>query len=239
MVVELPAQFLKWNYHSRRDNAREFLEGKHEQDMNRFLLDSTRHNPALCTACRRGDGSIFVNAKIVGIGYVPREERLAGAVKAFKRHLEFGDGLFKEAGESRTKKDEALKEYQRRAMLLLMEHLYLPQEEARAAIDFTKMSTAEMAKSKPASSKHTWQIIQENRTACLLFYRPYRVSFELHGWLDIHTNDLYQEFVISAHDAFHYAPPEERNVDRPVLIFNVEEVFDNGPAPTAFGKKIA
>jgi hypothetical protein len=50
MVVELPTQFLRWNYFSRRESIKAFIEGRHEQDMNLFLLESTRHNPALCTA---------------------------------------------------------------------------------------------------------------------------------------------------------------------------------------------
>ncbi|MGA2308485.1 MAG: hypothetical protein ABSG57_02915 [Candidatus Bathyarchaeia archaeon] len=41
-------------------------------DADRFFLESTRHNPALCTAFQKEDGQIFVNAKIVGVGYVTR-----------------------------------------------------------------------------------------------------------------------------------------------------------------------
>src|SRR3989304_6405385 len=154
MVVELPMQFLKWNYYSRQDGAKRFREGKHEQDMNRFFLDSTKHNPALCTAYKRDDGSIFVNAKIVGVGYVLKEERLQAATDAFKPHLENGDKLFGEAGEDKTKQNEMMRKYQREAMLLLMEHLYLPEEKSQAFVDFTKMSTMELAKTKSWSSKH-------------------------------------------------------------------------------------
>ena len=239
MVVELPMHFLKWNYYSRRDGAKRFLEGKHEQDMNRFFLDSTKHNPALCTAYKRDDGSIFVNAKIVGVGYVLKEERLQAATEAFKQHLENGDKLFGEAGEDKTKQNEMMRKYQREAMLLLMEHLYLPEEKSQAFVDFTKMSTMELAKTKSWSSKHTWQIVQKNQTACLLFYRPPNLSFELRGWLDIHTEGFYYEFVNAVHDAFHYGSPEKRQIERPVYIFNVEEVYDNSPTPNAYGTKIA
>lgn len=239
MVVELPEQFLRWNYFPRRDSAKAFIDGKHEKDMNKFFLESTRHNPALCTACQRDDGSIFVNAKIVGVGYVLKKERLPAAIAAFKQHLEKGDELFSEAGEDKTKLDEASKRYQREAMFLLMDHIYLPEEEAHAFVDFTKMSTMELAKSKPWSSKHTWQIVQKNRTACLLFYRPPSISFELHGWIDIHTQGAYYEFVNAVHDAFHYVPRERRQIERPVYLFNIEEVYDNTPTPNAYGTKIA
>jgi len=239
MVVELPEQFLKWNYYSRRDNAKLFLEGKHEQDMHKFFLESTRHNPALCTSYQREDGSIFVNAKIVGVGYVLKKERLSAGIEAFKQHLESGDKLFNEAGEDRTKQDEAMKKYQREAMFLLMEHLYLQKEEAQTFVDFTKLSTMELATTKPWSSKHTWNIVQKNRTVCLLFYQPPNISFELHGWLDIHSEGLYYEFVTAVHDLFHYVPLAKRQTERPVYIFNVEEVYDNSPTPNAYGTKIA
>jgi len=238
MVVELPEQFLSWNYHPRRENARLFLEGKHEHDMNKFFLESTRHNPALCTAYQRDDGSIYVNAKIVGAGYVLKKRKLSAAIEAFKQHLEKGDTLFGEAGTDKGKIDEAAKQYQREAMLLFMKHLYLPKEKARAHVDFTKMSTIELAKGKVWSSQHTWNIVQRNRNACLLFYRPPNISFEIHGWIDIYTEGPYYEFVNAVHDSFHYAP-ERRWLNRPVYIFNVEEAYDNSPALKAFGTKIA
>lgn len=238
MVVELPEQFLSWNYHPRRENARQLLKGKHEHDMNKFFLEGTRHNPALCTAYQRDDGSIYVNAKIVGAGYVLKKRKLSAAVEAFKEHLEKGDTLFGEAGTDKGKIDEAAKQYQREAMLLFMEHLYLPKEKARAHVDLTKMSTIELARGKAWSSQHTWNIIQRNRNACLLFYRPPSISFEIHGWIDIHTEGPYYEFVNAVHDSFHYVP-ERRWLNRPVYIFNVEEVYDNSPALKAFGTKIA
>ena len=239
MVVELPEQFLKWNYYPRRDSAKQFLEGKHEQNMDGFFLDSTRHNPALCTACSRPDGSMFVNAKIVGVGYVLKEARLSVATEAFKQHLEEGDRRITEAGTDKAKLDEAMQQYQREAMFMLMEYLYPPKEEDHTFVDFTKLSTMELAKNKPWSSKHTWNIVQNNRTACLLFYRPPNITFELHGYLDIRTNGSYYEFVNAVHDAFHYVPSEKRRTERPVYIFNVEEVYDNAPAPTAYGTRIA
>ena len=120
-----------------------------------------------------------------------------------------------------------------------MEYLYLPRKEAYVRLDFTKMSTMELAKNKPWSSKHTWKIVQTSKSACLLFYRPPHISFELHGHLDIHTKGTYCEFVGAVHDAFHYVPAEKRRADRPVYIFNVEEVYDNSPAPNAYGTRIA
>jgi hypothetical protein len=239
MVVQLPMRFLEWNYYPRRETAKHFLEGKHEQNLDRFFLDSTRHNPALCTAYQRPDGSLFVNAKIIGVGYVLKEKHMPAAIQAFKQHLETGDRLFHEVGSDETKSDEATRQYQREAMLLLMEHLYLPREEAETFVDFTKMSTLELAKNKAWSSKHTWKIVQVNRTACLLFYRPPNISYELRGCLDIHVQGVYYEFVNAVHDVFHYVPAEKRRTEHPVYIFNVEEVYNNSPMPNAYGTRIA
>jgi hypothetical protein len=182
---------------------------------------------------------MIVNAKIVGVGYVLKEARLSAATEAFKQHLEEGDKRFTEAGTDKTKLDEAMRQYQREAMFMLMEYLYPPKEENHTLVDFTKLSTMELAKNKPRSSKHTWNIVQNNRTACLLFYRPPNITFELHGYLDIHTNGSYYEFVNAVHDAFHYVPPEKRRTERPVYIFNIEEVYDNAPTPNAYGTRIA
>jgi len=238
MVVELPPQFLSWNYFSRRSSIRDFIDGKSERDMNLFFLESTRHNPALCTACVKPNGIIDVNAKIVGIGYVLREEFLSEAIEALNSHLKFGDKLFYGVQTSEEKRKATI-EYQRKGMLLLLRCLYFEPEEARCKVDFTKMSTVELAKSNPLSSKHTWNIVQKNATACLLFYRPPNISFELHGWLDIHKDGLYHEFVNAVHDAFHYVPPDKRRIERPAYLFNIEEVYDNSPTPKGFGTKIA
>jgi hypothetical protein len=238
MVVELPPRFLRWNYFFRREHIESFLKGRHERDMNLFFLESTRHNPALCTAFVKPDGTIFVNAKIVGIGYVLKEKLLPTATQALRKHIKLGDRLFSEAQTSEEKR-EVMSEYQRKGVLLLLKHLYLKPEEAKRKVDFTKLSTMELAKNKPHSSKHTWTIVQKNKTACLLFYRPPNISFEIRGWLDIHEKGDYNEFVNAVHDAFHYVSPEKRQTERPVYIFNVEEVYDNSPTPKGYGTKIA
>jgi len=234
MVVELPSEFLSWNYFSRRESIKSLIEGKHEQNMNLFFLESTRHTPALCTAFTKSNGAIYVNAKIVGIGYVLKEEFLSKAIEVLSRHIKWGDELLVNAQTSEERR-EATKEYQRKGMLLLLKHLYFEPEEAWRRVDFTKMSTVELAASKPHSSKHTWRIVQKNKTACLLFYRPPNLSFELHGWLDVYRRGLYYEFVNAVHDAFHYVPLERRQVERPVYIFNVEEVYDNSPTARGYG----
>jgi hypothetical protein len=238
LVIELPQRFLQWNYFPRRVLAKKLIEGKHEKDTTKFFLESTRHTPALCTAFQKSDGTIQVNAKIVGVGYVPKEEFLKEAIEEFQGHLKQFDVALARA-EKEGAKESVLAECRKNAMRLFLKHLYLEPEEAKLRIDFTKLSTVELALSKPHSSKHTWRILQESQTACLLFYRPPNLSFEVHGWIEIYENGLYHNFVNLMHDVFHYAPPKKRRLRRPVYIFNVEEVYDNSPNPEAFGVRIA
>jgi hypothetical protein len=201
-------------------------------------LESVRHNPALCTAFQKTDGSVFVNAKIVGVGYVLKENFIADAIRAFMKHVEFGDELFKKANKE-SEKSEAFEEYQKNGATLLLQHVYLEPSIAEGRIDFAKMATIELALSKENSSKHTWQAIQHNSNACLLFYQPPSVSFEVRGTIGIHEGDVYHKFVNLVHDLFHYSSPEKRSERRPVYVFSVDEVYDNSAVSTGFGTRIA
>ena len=217
---------------------KKIIEGTHEKNVAKFFLESTRHTPALCTAFQKPDGTFYVNAKIVGIGYVPKEAFLEDAIEDFRWHLQRVDQALNKA-KGPKERENVLAEYRKNAMRLFLKHLYLEPKEAKMRIDFTKMSTIELALNKPHSSKHTWAIVQKNRTACLLFYHPPNVSFELHGWIDIHEEGIYCDFVNLVHDAFHYVSPKKRHLERPVYLFTVEEAYDNSPKPKAFGVRIA
>ena len=238
-MVSLPDSFLRWNYFPRRKALLELVNRDSTVGLDRFFLESTRHNPALCTAFQREDGEIFVNAKIVGVGYLVRDKYLGAAIEAFEEHLEYGDKLFAE-NQASNEKEKNSRDYQKAGASLLLEHLYFEDPEAAAErVDFGKMSTIELALSKPHSSKHTWQIVQHSLSACLLFYQPPSISFEVRGKIEIHRDDSYGKFVNLVHDSFHYTGTKETREKRPVYIINVEEVYDNGPSPTQFGKRIA
>lgn len=217
----LPKRFLKWAYFERVKFVKSFLRGGFFMN-ERALIESTRHTPALCTARLTDDGKIFVNAKIVGAGFVPKEKFLDYAIEDFRRHVYSGGNL-------------SLREYAIRGVKLLLKHVYFEdEEEAYRRMDFSKISTLELAKDVPHSSKHTWTNLQSCRSACLLYYMPPSISFELHGTIEIHLDGSYFEFVNLAHDIFHYTPASKR-VERPCLIFNVESVYDNSPNRNAFG----
>ena len=217
----LPEKFLKWAYFERVKFVKSFLLGGRRMDKSGFI-ESTRHTPALCTARLTDDGKIFVNAKIVGAGFVPKKEFLSEAIKDFREHVYSCENI-------------SPREYAVRGVKLLLKHVYFEDEkEAYRRMDFSKISTLEIAKDIPHSSKHTWTNLQYCKSACLLYYMPPSISFELHGTIEIHLDGLYFEFVNLVHDAFHYAPASKR-VKRSCLIFNVESVYDNSPTRDGFG----
>jgi hypothetical protein len=235
-MVELPERFLKWNYYPRRKTFLELLNGE-KLDMNEFFLDSTRHNPALATASSSPGGELSVNAKIVGAGYVVREESLRDSIEELSEHIRKGDRDFEKAGSEKERR-EFLEGFQTRGMRTLLKILYFEPSEAREKIDFTKMSTLELVANVADSSRHTWTNVQSSRRACLVFYRPPNISFELRGEIEVHTDSDYREFVNCVHDSFHYTSGDQRE-GRPAYIFRVEEVFDNSPTADGFGKRIA
>ncbi|MFQ6128429.1 MAG: hypothetical protein ACE5QW_05960 [Thermoplasmata archaeon] len=235
-MVELPEKFLMWNYYPRRRTFLRILRGE-KTDMNEFFLDSTRHNPALATASLSSNGTVDVNAKIVGAGYVVKEQLLKDAIEELLTHIEKGDGEF-ERTESKKERREFFEGYQARGMRVLLKVLYFGPKRAKERLDLTKMSTLELALNIPHSSKHTWSNVQFSRKACLVFYRPPNISFELRGEIEIHTDSDYRDFVNCVHDSFHYTPQDRRN-GRPAYIFSVEEVYDNSPTEEGFGKRIA
>ncbi|HDJ97504.1 MAG TPA: hypothetical protein ENG54_03470, partial [Thermofilum sp.] len=92
-MVKLPEKFLKWNYYPRRRLAEQMLKGE-IGDPSKFFLEFTRHNPVLCTAAVNSDGSIEVNGKVVGVGYVLKREILSEALKEFRDHMKASDEVY-------------------------------------------------------------------------------------------------------------------------------------------------
>jgi len=221
MVRKLPDRFLKWAYFDRVRFIKSILNtGNLDKAM--LLIESTRHNPALCTA-RIKNHEIDLNAKIVGAGFVPKQSFLEDAVRDLRSHAEAGRSMTREG-------------YARRGLQILLRHVYFENEdEANRRVDFTKIATLEIGAGVAGSSKHTWKNIQSCRRAVMLYYMPPNTSFEVRGVLDVLIEGNYFEFVNLAHDAFHYTPAERR-VFKPCYILNVEEVYDNSATQEGFGR---
>lgn len=220
--MELPWEFLEWAYFERVKFIRSLVE-EMEVSEAKFLLESTRHNPALCTAGIEND-QIKLNAKIVGAGFVPKPDFIDAANDDLKIHVDAWGSI------SRV-------EYSMRGIQLLLKHLYFEdRQEAHRRIDFTKLSTLEIGASIEGSSAHTWKNVQSCRRALLLYYMPPTFSFEVRGELEVFTEGKYCEFVNLSHDSFH--PPSSPRKIRPCYILNVEEVYNNSAEPGGFGRKL-
>ncbi len=234
-MTRLPTRFLEWNYYPRRELVRRLLlrEGGRPEEI---FLQFMRHNPVLITGAIL-DGRVRVNGKVVGCGYVVKEELLNEVSGVFRNHIARSDEEY-EGARDREARKRVYEEHARRGSHLLLKYIYLPKGEADRLIDFEVLATVELAKSVPWSTKETWRLVQLNRRASLVFFQPPVTSFEVKGEISVHIDDPYHEFVTLVHDAYHYTPKEERS-DRPVYLLHVEEVYDKSATSNGFGRRIA
>jgi len=143
------------------------------------------------------DGPSGVNAAVKGVGFVVKDNLLPETLSNLKEIIEKNPA-----------KENALK--------FLLENLYVEQK-----LNFRKLSSLELAK------KHTYRNLSKNKQAVLLFFIPPITSYEVRCRIEIHSNDLYHEYVNAVHDLFH-KPDTKRDWSKtPAYIFNIEEIYDN------------
>ena len=106
--------FFEWAYRTRGNSVRDLAEGK-EVSMEKMFLSFMSHNPIFVS-----DGPAGLNGAVKGIGFIPREEYLAEAMEAYKKHIQ-----------SYVKGDRS---YSERGLQILLKYLY--SEEAEKTIDF-------------------------------------------------------------------------------------------------------
>jgi hypothetical protein len=143
------------------------------------------------------NGSAGVNAAVKGVGFVVKDDLLPETLSNLRDFIR-----------SNASREDALK--------FLLENLYVEEK-----LDFQKLSSLELAK------KHTYQNLSENKQATLLFFIPPITSYEVRCKVEIHSNDLYHEYVNAVHDLFH-KPKTKRDWSKtPAYIFSIEEIYDN------------
>ncbi len=235
-MAVLPEEFLNWNYYARRRLLEKILKGEIKGGPE-FFLEFTRHNPVLCTAAVDERGGVEVNGKVIGVGYIVKEEYLKEYAEVFEEHLKKTDEKYEKIRHDKTALNQLYREHAKRGLKLLLKYIYLERRKAVEVMDFKKLSSIELAKRLPHSSKHTWNLLQRNKNACLVYFQPPSISYEIRVKVSVHLDDLYHRFVTLIHDAYHYTPPEYRE-NRPVYIFHVLEVYDNSPNTSGFGRRI-
>jgi hypothetical protein len=201
--------FFNWAYRTRAGMVRKLYAGE-EVSHDKMFLSFTSHNPAFVS-----NGPAGLNASIKGVGFVPKPELMQETLDAYIEHIK-----------SYTDGDKA---YSQRGLEVLVKHLYAPEAEKR--IDFTIMTSIEMAK------KHSWENYMDNPEATLIFYQPPAISYELRGKMEIHEDDIYQRYVNAQHDVYHI-PNMERWPERPAYVFRIEEIYDNSVTKEGFGQKM-
>ncbi|NMA61427.1 MAG: hypothetical protein GX956_06060 [Firmicutes bacterium] len=182
----------------------------------KVFLSFCSHNPTFIS-----HGPAGLNGSIKGIGFIPKDEYLEEVLEAYIEHIDAYDG-----------DDRA---HSQRGLKLLVEQMYHPDVHHR--IDFTRVASLEMAK------KHTWENLQVNPEATLLFYQPPAISYEVRGKMDIYDEvesgkpEIYQRFVNAQHDVYH-RPDKSRWLKYPAYVFNIEEIYDNSVSRDGFGTKM-
>lgn len=207
--------FFRWAFNTRANTVLALYEGK-EMSREKVFLSFCSHNPALIS-----HGPAGLNASIKGFGFLPKEEYLEEVLEAYMKHIEAYDG-----------DDQA---HSRRGLQVLVEQIYHPDQHHR--VDFTKIGSLEMAK------KHTWQNLQVNPEATLIYYQPPMISYEVRGRVRIFDEaqsgqrELYQQFINAQHDVYH-RPDPSLWLKYPAYIFEIEEIYDNSSTREGFGTKL-
>ncbi len=207
MSNQLPDSFYTWAYRGRADMVRR-LRGGEEVSPEQAFLNFTRHCPTLIT-----QGPAGLNGAIKGVGFVPRREFLDEVIDAYSSHIQSGWH----------------RDYQQEGLSLLYRHIW--SESAAQRIDFSRVVTLEMARG------HTWLNLQENPGVTLVYFQPPRVSFEVRGQAEIHTQGPYHTFTNAQHDVYH-RPDSDRWKQRPAYVISVEEIFDNSATSEGFGSRL-
>jgi hypothetical protein len=212
--------FYNWAYKGRGKSVKNMLDGV-KVPQSEFFFNFTAHTPTFVSY-----GSKGLNASVKGVGWIPKKDLMPKILDEYLRHIN------SYAPDDKT--------YQSRGLEILYRNLYC--DEAAGNVDFTVLSSVEMA------FVHSYYNYSENPEATLLFYQPPAISYELRGKMSLHGKryekdaqvdirdlDLYQQFVNAQHDMYH-SPNTAIWKTRPVYLFKIEEMFNNGLGPQGFGR---
>ena len=237
----LPDAFINYCYMWRSKWVKSIFDGTFEMDRNKMMLDITRLLPTVCTAMKAEDGSVLINGKVMGVGFVLKPDYLKEATAAFREFM-IKEGIdaqsaIKAGGYDRFGSAKGMpEEWQIRALELLQKYMYFDKDKAKEKLDFEKLGTVEMGTEFPGRAAHMSRYIEQNKKATLVFFTPPMISFELRAEVEIHTSGDMFDFVHGVHDVYHGENPDL--VDKPAYIFNIKEVYDNSATKKGFGQRL-
>lgn len=240
-MARLPDEFINYSYMMRTRWIKSIFNGTFEMDKNKMMLDITRLLPTVCTAIKADDGSIHINGKIMGVGFVLKKQYIRETADVFKEFM-LKEGIdaqsaIKAGGYDRFKSGQGMpEEWQMRALELLGKYMYFDREKAEERVDFEKLGTIEMGNEFPGKAAHMSKYIAENKKATLVFFTPPILSYEVRAEVEVHSSGDYFDVVHAVHDIYHGENPAL--VDKPAYIFHVKEVYNNSVTKNGFGQRM-
>ncbi len=214
-VVELPPEFLKWNFDSRLEQLAMFREMFKGGEMREPKLSGPHDGIVASHGVKRNDSHFSVNNAVKGVGWLPRPEKLPEAIELLERTW-----------------DDPMP-----AKLATLESLY---EQGEEFFDLTKQTSLELY-ARPNYETHTFLNQMEDPGVAVVFL-DLPESYELRCVAQmLHPDDPklteYEkqavEYINLVHDYFHGRMPW-KSIG---VLYHVVQVFDNSP-PKGRGRRV-
>jgi hypothetical protein len=219
--MRLPDEFLEPFYYGLRKRMLELV--KRGLGVQEILLGLTLSNPCMVTY----GSEEYPNGAIKSVVFFPKKEYLESTSKICKEFIhERWDKIRaqKPAGyEGSVSRARPPRHQQIDTWKLMLREMFLEPGEAERKMDFTKLGTLE------GLHTHTWSNIKKSNKACLLYWIPPSISFEVRCTVEIQEKGPYHEFLNYAAFLTHGENPSKWKFKQHAYIFNVEAVFDNSP----------
>ncbi len=214
-TVDLPEDFLEWNFRSRRKQLAAFREMFETKQMKAPVLSGPHDGIVASHGTKRKDSYFTVNNAVKGVGWLPKPEKLPEIVELLERTW-----------------DDPMP-----TKLATLESLY---DRGREILDLRKQSSLELY-ARPNFETHTFLNQMEDPGVALVFL-DLPESFELRCIVQmLHPGDPkltdYErqvvEYINMVHDYFHGRMPW-KSIG---VIYHVVQVFDNSP-PKGRGRRV-
>jgi len=214
-VVELPPEFVKWNFDSRLEQLAMFSEMFKGGEMREPRLSGPHDGIVASHGVKREDSYFSVNNAVKGVGWLPRRERLSDAIEMLRRT--WNDPM--------------------PAKLAILQSFY---EQGASFFDLTKQTSLELY-AGPNFETHTFLNQMEDPGVAMVFL-DLPESYELRCVAQmLHPDDPklteYEkqavEYINLVHDYFHGQMPWQSTG----VLYHVVQVFDNSP-PRGRGQRV-
>ena len=222
-MARLTDDFLTHFYYGIRDDYQARVQGE-KKPLPEIFLGLTRNNPVVITS----DKDSIPNGAVKSVGFHMKDAFLEEAIKAYDVFLNWRWEKIKEAVGGEYEGEGWLysphPDFIADGLKHALKHIYLPEEEAAATVDFEHLGTLE------GFYKKTWENIQHNRKVAIVYYYPPGIHFQVNCSVEIQKTGPLREFINRAACLAHGDNPAKWP-KRTAYIFHVEEVVDKSVYP--------